>query len=104
MKQLTNNILKLNFRGVDLAAVSTIELAFAQKKGETPLKTATYPGTGTVLIGDSLIGVEWSKEETALFDAGKSFYLDTRITMADSPYQPSTPIIKLVMNPTLFKE
>lgn len=104
MKQLTHNILKMNFRGVSLSDVKKVEIAFAQKKGEPPLKVETYPGDNTVLLGENQIGVIWSAEQTALFTPGKPFYCDTRITLADSPYQPSTPIIKLVMNQTLFEE
>lgn len=103
MKQLTNNLLRLNFRGVDLNDVSKIEFAFSQNIGDEPLKMAEYPGKGVQLVAENVIGVEWTKDETALFEAGKPFYADTRITLKDSGFQPYTPILKLTMNPTLFK-
>ena len=104
MKQLTKNLLKMNFQGIDLTTVSKIEFAFSQEIGQAPLKVAEYPNNGATLITDNLIGVAWTQEETALFKAGKPFYADTRITLADSAYQPETPILKLMMNPTLFEE
>lgn len=103
MKQLTHNLLKMNFRGIDLNTVSKIEFAFSQEVGQAPLKTATYPSATAKLVLDGMIGIVWTQEETALFKAGKPFYADTRITLKDSEYQPETPIVKLKMNPTLFE-
>jgi len=103
MKQLTKNLLKFNFQGLDWSTVSKIEFAFSQNIGEAPLKTATYPNTDTTLVTDNVVGVIWTAEETALFKPDKPFYADTRITLSDSEYQPETPIVKLVMNPTLFE-
>ena len=104
MKQLTKNLLKMNFSGIELDNVSKIEFAFSQKIGEPPLKTAEYPSNSVVHITDNLIGVVWTAEETALFDSGKAFFADTRITLANSEYQPETHILKLMMNPTLFED
>jgi hypothetical protein len=103
MKQLTNNLLKMNFIGIEWNNVSKIEIAFSQNIGDTPLKTATYPSTNAFEVGENLIGVEWTKEETAMFEAGKYFYADTRITLSGSSYQPETLMLKLKMNPTLFE-
>lgn len=103
MKQLTHNLLKMNFSGINLDDVSQIEFAFAQNVGSTPLKTVIYPSETAVLITDSMIGIVWQKEETALFEPNKYFFADTRITLKDSKYQPETPIIRLKMNPTLFE-
>ena len=103
MKQLTKNLLKMNFQGIDLTTVSKIEFAFSQEIGQAPLKVAEYPGANTELVTDNMIGVIWTPEETALFKAGKPFYADTRITLSDSVYQPETPVLKLMMNPTLFE-
>ena len=104
MKQLTNNLLKMNFNGIDLNNVSKIEFAFSQDISGTPLKIAQYPSDGTQLVGGNVIGIEWTKQETEMFEAGKTFYADTRITLKDSEFQPETPIVKLKMNPTLFEE
>lgn len=103
MKQLTKNLLTINFNGINLSDVEKIEFAFSQEIGEPPLKVAEYPGNQTVLLSDNSIGVIWSAEETMLFNAGRNFYADTRITLKNSEFQPPTPIIKLKMNPTLFE-
>lgn len=104
MKQLTKSLLKMSFTDIDLNNVSQIEFAFSQEIEAAPLKTATYPSDGVVKLTDTVLGVAWTQEETQLFVAGKPFYADTRITLADSEYQPETPILKLMMNPTLFRK
>ena len=104
MKQLTKSLLKINFKGIDLANVAQIEFAFSQNIGEAPLKVETYPGDSVIKLSDTSLGVEWTAGETELFEAGKVFYGDTRITMADSAYQPETSMLKLRMNPTLFEK
>ena len=103
MKQLTRNLLSVSLSGIDIADIARVEFAFSQNKHSSPLKTAAFPGTGTVDIGDNMIGVAWTPEETMLFEAGKAFYVDTRITLNNSEYQPQTPIVKLHMDPTLFE-
>ena len=104
MKQLTKNLLKMNFYGVDMESVAKIEFAFSQEIGEAPLKVAEYPSDNAFLITDNMIGVVWTSKETQLFKAGNPFYADTRITFEGSDYQPETPIVKLRMNPTLFEK
>lgn len=103
MKQLTKNLLKMNFSGVNLTDVSKVEFAFSQEIGKPPLKTTEYPSDDAFLITDNLVGVVWTPAETALFASGKPFYADTRITLTNSEYQPETPILKLMMTPTLFE-
>lgn len=103
MKQLTHNLLKINFQGIDSTTISKIEFAFSQNIGQAPLKTAEYPGDDVKHIADNLYGIIWTAADTKLFEADKSFYCDTRITFKDSTYQPETPILKLKMNPTLFE-
>lgn len=103
MKQLTKSLLKMSFSGIDLNNVSQIEFAFSQDIDSSPLKTAIFPSENVVVVSDDTLGVVWTPEETQEFVAGKPFFADTRVTMADSEYQPETPIIKLIMNPTLFK-
>lgn len=104
MKQLTTNLLKFTFKGIDLSKVSKIEFAFSQGIGTSPLKVETYPSDKVISVSDNTLGVAWSTADTALFKAGEYFYADTRITMTDSEYQPETAILKLRMNPTLFEK
>ena len=103
MKQMTKSLLKMKFNGIDLSDVEKIEFAFSQNTRSTPLKVAEFPGNDVVAVDDNVIGVIWTPEDTMLFEAGKSFYADTRITMKGSEYQPKTPIVTLKMNPTLFE-
>ena len=104
MKQYTKSLMKLNFEGIDMSLVDKIEIAFSQEIGQPPLKTAEYPNRDAGPIYGNMIGVVWTPEDTALFKPDKYFYIDTRITLKDSPYHPETPIIKVKMNPTLFEE
>lgn len=103
MKQLTKNLLEMSLNGIDLADVAKIEFAFSQNIHSTPLKIAEFPGDGVVDLGDNILGVIWTPEETMRFEAGKPFFADTRITLHDTEYQPETPIVRLQMNPTLFE-
>lgn len=103
MKQLTKNLLAISLNGIDIADIARVEFAFSQNINSTPLKIAEYPGSDTVDLGGNMIGVIWTAEETMLFEAGKTFCADTRITLKNSEYQPQTPIVKLQMNPTLFE-
>jgi hypothetical protein len=103
MKQLTKSLLKMKFNGIDLADVAKIEFAFSQNIHGTPLKVAEFPGDDVVDADDNVLGVIWTPEDTMLFEAGKAFYADTRITMKDTTYQPKTPILKLKMHHTLFE-
>ena len=103
MKQLTNNVLKVNFNGIDFNDVKKIEFAFSQNIGEKPLKIEEYPSVNVTHLMDNQVGVFWDLADTKLFKADEYFYCDTRITLNDSITQPETPILKLKMNPTLFE-
>lgn len=91
---------------IDLDTVKKIEFLFKQKgnSSDTALKTATYPGDAKRKGTENIILIPWSQEETYRFSSGKSFYLDTRITLNDTDNQPETNIVELAMNPTLFSE
>ena len=91
---------------IDLDTVKKIEFLFKQKgnSSDTALKTATYPEDATRKGTENIILIPWTQAETYLFQAGKSFYLDTRITLNDTDNQPETNIVELTMNPTLFSE
>ena len=93
----------MNLNGIDIADIARIEFAFSQNIHSTPLKLAEFPGDGAIDLGDNTIGVAWTPEETLLFEPGKPFFADTRITLHDTEYQPDTPIVKLQMDPTLFE-
>ena len=102
MKQATKNLLKIRFNGINFEDVSKIEFAFSQDIDDAPLKTCEYPSDETELLSNDVVGVIWTSEQTKLFKEGKYFYCDTRITMSTTEYQPSTPVIRLKMEHTLF--
>lgn len=111
MKQGLNFLLPVKF-GVDLSTVSSIEFQFKQTKEyvSEPLKESIYSsdGDGDATIGQledgtEVILVPWTQDDTYKFKPGKEFFMDTRITLQDSDYNPSTPIVRLIMEPTLFQ-
>ena len=104
MKQRTQNLLEFHFKGLNMDRVEKIEFAFSQRVGESPLKVETYPGENTILTSSNSVGVFWLAGETELFEAGSSFFADTRITLNDTIFQPETNVVKLTMKPTLFEK
>jgi hypothetical protein len=103
MKQLTNNLLKLNITGIEWDDIKKIEFAFAQNIGEAPLKTVSYPSDRAFEITDGLVGIPFTINETKLFKPGKPFYADARITLKNSDYHVETHIVNLMMYSTLFE-
>ena len=101
MKQGINYSLKVNIND-DLDKVKSIDFVFVQ--GNTKLEF-TYPSTMAVRSeGENVIYLLWSAEDTYKFNSGSHMKMDTRIHYVDTDYSPETPIIDLVMNPTLFEE
>lgn len=105
MKQGLRLLLPVSFDGVSVNDISRIEFVFAQDVSVNNVvrKTSVYDGSGEdVIFDDGVFYVPWTSDETYLFKAACPFYMDTRITLTESAYQPPTNIVKLVMNPTLF--
>lgn len=102
MKQGTTFSMAVVFDGVDVSNVQTIEFLFKDNRSKSAAakKTAVYPGDVTLDETRQAFLVPWTAEETYQFTG--QFYMDTRITYKDTPDNPETPIISLVMNPTLF--
>lgn len=105
MKQGLRLLLPVRFDGVSVSDISKIEFVFAQDIAinNTIRKTSLYDGSNEdVMFDDGIFYVPWTSDETYLFKAQSPFYMDTRITLTNSDYQPPTNIVELVMNPTLF--
>lgn len=102
MKQSTTSLMKLKI-GTDITDVETVEIAFSQERKGPPIKISIYPGSGVENLGDNILGVHWEPEETHKFKAGEVFYIDTRITMKGSAYNPETEIAIGYMAPSLFE-
>lgn len=110
LKQGINVILPVGFRGIDMSSVSKIEFVFKQEK--TPhascLKVSEYnsDGSGDVMLreGTNILEVPWTSDETYLFIPNSTVYMDTRITVNDSEYNPITTIAEFPMKMSLFEE
>lgn len=105
MKQGLQLLLPVKFEGVSVEDISKIEFVFAQEiTGNSSIrKTSLYDRSGEgVIYEDGIFYVPWTPEETYSFKAQCPFYMDTRITLASSPYQPQTNIVQLIMDATLF--
>ena len=105
MKQGLRLLLPVRFDGVSVSDISKIEFVFAQDIAinNTIRKTSLYDRSNEdVMFDDGIFYVPWTPDETYLFKAQSPFYMDTRITLTNSDYQPQTNIVELVMNPTLF--
>ena len=103
MKQLTNSILRIKL-DIDLASVEKVEFAFSQTQTSAPKKLAVYPSDEVINLGGNVLGVVWSAEETRQFVADNDFYVDTRIKLYNSDYNPETKMATAFMERTLFRE
>lgn len=101
MKQETDFILdvKIDF---DLNEVEMIEFLF--KQGKDKVKKFVYPSS-TAVRGDdesNIVYLYWKRSDTRIFDTREVIQMDTRITVIGSKQNPSTPIVQLRMEPSLF--
>lgn len=100
----------VQFDGLNMDDVSSIEFVFkkANSKYAEALKTSVYnsDGSGDAIrrIGESIIDVPWTPEDTYKFPENELVYMDTRITMSNSFDNPMTPISSFPMCNTLFEE
>lgn len=111
MKQGINIHMPVKFCGIDFSKVDEIEFVFKQQKApfSPTIKSSLYKSDGTgdaqLLAGSTnIVLVPWSQTETYRFSFNCEFFMDTRIKVIDSSDNPVTPIVKLFMNDTLFKE
>lgn len=109
MKQGLNFGLKVTFEDLNFRNVEKIEFAFSQYIiGPEVVKKAEWNSDGNnndaEKTGENEIVVFWKAEETYKFLPGKEFYMDVRIWIKDSKDNPSTEIVALTMDRTLFME
>lgn len=108
MKQGLRLLLPVQFIGIDLDTVSSIEFVFKQrcKQTDIALKSCTWmlDGSGTGTRDGDTIYIPWSLDETYDFKPDDYLYMDTRIFPTGSVYQPVTNIVKIPMDLTLFQE
>ena len=103
MKQLTNSILRIKI-DIDLTSVERIEFAFSQTQTSAPKKIEIYPSDKVFNLGGNVLGVAWTADETKQFVADSEFYVDTRIKLYNSDYNPETKMATAFMERTLFRE
>ena len=99
MKKGTKSLLPVLI-GMDVNLVNKIEFIFVQGNKS---KKFTYPSSQTIKIDDRTIGIIWTPSDKAMFKAD-AMQMDSRITLKDSPYQPDTNIVPVIMNDTLFED
>jgi len=105
MKRGTTPSLKVKI-GIDHTVVTRIDFVFKQQRSETcntkvekyyPNGGVTYDSTNDVWL------VAFSEDDTRTFQEDTTFYMDTKISCGSGHY-PSTKIVPLYMNATLFEE
>lgn len=101
MKVGINQILEVKV-GIPLDEVESIKFVFSQFSERKLF--FTYPSEKALRGENDTIELLWSKEESYLFMPDKTIFMDSFIKLFGSDNNPETPIIKLMMNPTLFKE
>lgn len=100
MKQGTSFLLPVEF-DYDLNGVERVEFLFVQGKKQLAF---TYPSERARRVnGENVIELIWREEDTWLFQPSSTVKMDTKITVADSDYNPETEILRLVFAPTLFE-
>lgn len=106
MKRRTTPIIPVRFSRIANEDIEKIDFLFRQEKDETsePYVLKTYPTDVEYDLRTDRYMVPMSVEETALFLEDHEFFMDTRITLKGTGGIPSTNIIKLFMNGTLFDD
>lgn len=104
MKQGTKFLLPISI-DFDLSLVEKIEFIFRQDKRQNT-KKFEFPSSTAVIDDEdeTLIDLIWTKEDTYIFSPELPLMMDTRIKLIDSDYNPETEIVKLTLNPTLFRQ
>lgn len=106
MKREINTYMEITFENVDFSTLDRIEVIFRQYRDQGAIKEAVWraDGTGDCLPGgEHSILVPWTRAETRLFSAERSFWLDTRPT-TDAGLDLETEMVELWMRPSLFEE
>lgn len=107
MKQGIRSTLAVKINNLSAKSVERIEFLFkaSNDQASEPLKTSVYPGDVTLSRTDNnTFLVPFLPEETYRFQAGKTFYMDTKVYLKGMQDNPETPIMRIIMNKTLFGE
>lgn len=110
MKRHNTSILTVKVNKLpETATVSEIEFIFKQTPSENApaLKKSFYKldGSGDVSLRDgtnNIYEVPFSMADTSVFLPLKRFYMDLRVHLVGTNVIPTTPIVDILMSPTLF--
>ena len=105
MKRGTTPRLRLGHT-LDLTGVERIDFLFKQEKQETApalLKKTWLPIDGQVEEKAGVFEIPFTEEESRLFEGGRPFYCDPRITLTGGSI-PATAILQFSCRDTLWGE
>lgn len=103
MKRATTPWLRLGHT-LDMTAVERIDFLFKQEREESApaiLKKVWLPAGGQVTEKEGVFEIPFTVEETRLFEGGKPFYCDPRITLIGGSI-PATAILQFFCKETLW--
>lgn len=103
MKKLTTPTLPVNIGLDDFTLASRIDFVFKQYDSDSAPALVEKSWPEDCGLVDGIIYVPFTQVETALFEADKPFYMDTRIVLVNGSI-PQTNKNVLYMNGTLFSE
>lgn len=104
IKQGTNALLHVRFRGLNLDDVDHIDFIIQQCHGGVTWEFSYPSETASRVSGtDDVVGIVWRESDTWKFDRTHQVNMDTKIYYKDSWQNPSTPIISFRLDKTLFE-
>lgn len=103
LKQGNNAYLPIEFEGLDLDTVESIDFVFKQFDVEWEL---TYPSDIATRRADStnVVEIKWLADDTWRFEKNQDVYMDTRVHLTGSWQNPKTPIVSFRIDKTLFRK
>lgn len=103
LKQGINMLMPVEFEGLDLDTVESIDFVLKQWDTEWSF---SYPSDIATRRNDteSIIEIKWLEADTWKFKKNQDIYMDTKVHLIGSWQNPKTPIVKFRMDKTLFHQ
>ena len=103
IKQGTNMAMPVQFSGLSLDDVSSIDFYF--KQGSTTWEISYPSDYASRRDGeDDIVDIIWKESDTWRFEKQHDILMDTRVTLMDSWQNPYTPIVTFRIGRTLFPQ
>ena len=100
LKQGINMLMPVEFEGLDLDTVESIDFKLKQWNAEWEF---SYPSDIATRREDtSIVEIKWLEADTWKFKKDQDIYMDTKIHLIGSWQNPKTPIVAFRMDKTLF--